>query len=149
MAAVASIPLIAHLRKKGLKQNDNAEINFIDDLNLRESAIFKNIKTLKNVNTPLNSLIENSGSPVTNENRAVINTQRGDVEPYVTLPVKENPSPLRKPSIKPICIYVSSPRKSGYHNNERIIGRMQRINTSTLFIITEINFWSIGFLFIG
>lgn len=81
VAAVDSIPLIAHLRKKGFKQNDNAAKNFNDNLSFNVSVIFRNINTLKKEKTPLKSRIENSGSLIIEEINAVIITQRGEVEP--------------------------------------------------------------------
>lgn len=79
--AVASIPLIAHLKKKGFKQNERAAINFIEDLSFNVSAMTRNRKTLITENIPLKSLTENSGLSVIIEMNAPIKTHIGDVDP--------------------------------------------------------------------
>jgi Ca2+-dependent lipid-binding protein len=63
-----------------------------------------NSRTLIKENIPLSSLIENSGSLVIKAIQEVNTTHNGEVDPYVTFPANENPSPLRNPSTKPMCI---------------------------------------------
>ena len=111
--AVTSIPDRDHLKKKGFNTKENrAAYKILLSILFRDNTLYNRYTVVK-VKKPLNILNEISGEKNIFEKIAPKKTHKGEVDPYVFVPVNENPLPVVRSFINPIWIKVSSPRNSG------------------------------------